>query len=126
MEVGLGAVTVSPRPYVDESWLYAGQFWFSARAAPWLNLSAIAAFDPEAIGVGGGATALAIRADRFAGGVEAELGYGWGAAGLPMAFRLFEQNWLYSTPRVTNFGIYPAFGVPVSSAYIFTRSLRAS
>jgi hypothetical protein len=32
---------------------------------------------------------------------------------LPIAVRLFEQNWLYSTPRVTSFGIYPAFGVPV-------------
>jgi hypothetical protein len=112
MELGLGAVAVSPRPYVDEQWLHAGQFWFNARAASWLNLSAIAAFDPEAVGVGVGATFLLIRADRFAGGLEGELGYGWGAAGLPFALRLFEQNWLYCTPRVSNFGIYPALGVP--------------
>jgi hypothetical protein len=113
MELGLGAVAVSPRPYVDERWLQSGQFWFTAKTGSWLQLSAISAFDAEALAIGGGATAVLIRKDRFAGGFEAELGYGWGAAGLPFAVRLFEQHWIYSTPRVSNFGIDPSFGVPV-------------
>jgi hypothetical protein len=113
LEMGLGSVAVSPRRYVDESWLHAGQFWVSGRATRWLNLSAIAAFDPEALGIGGGATVLLVRGDRFFGGFEGELGYGWGAAGIPISLRLFEENWVYASPRVYNFGIYPAFGVPV-------------
>src|SRR6185503_7937969 len=113
MEMGLGAATVGPRPYVDERWLYAGQTWFTVRAAPWLHLSAISTFDPRAVALGGAATALAIRADRFVGGAEVELGYGWAAAGLPMALRLFEEHWLYTAPRVGNFGIDPAFGLPI-------------
>jgi hypothetical protein len=112
-ELGLGAVTVSPRPYVDEPWRQAGQLWFTARATSWLNVSAISAFDAGALGVGVGAAMPVLRSSRFVGGVEAEAGYGWAAAGIPLAGRLFEQTWLYSAPRITNFGIYPAVGVPV-------------
>jgi hypothetical protein len=112
-ELGLGAAAVSPRPYVDEAWSQAGQLWFTGKATNWLYLSAIAAFDAEAMGAGGGARALYVRADRFSAGVDAELGYGWGAAGLPFAVRFFEQDWLYCSPRLTNYGIKPMLGVPV-------------
>jgi hypothetical protein len=112
-ELGLGAVAVGPRPYVDEDWKQAGQAWLSTRATPWLNVSAISAFDPRAAALGVGAVALPIRGSRFIGGVEGELGYGWGALALPAALRLFEQNWIYASPRVGNFGIYPSVGVPL-------------
>lgn len=112
-ELGLGAVAVSPRPYVDEPWRQAGQLWFSTRMTSWLNLSGIAAFDAEALGVGVGADIPIFRGRRFAAGVEAEAGYGWGAAAIPMSLRLFGQNWVYSAPRVTNIGIYPAVGLPI-------------
>ncbi len=111
-ELGLGGVAVSPRPYVDEQWLHSGELWFTRRAAPWLNLSVISAFDAEAATGGVGAAALPMRFDRFVGGFEAELGYGWGAAGLPLSLRLFEQTWLYATPRIYNIGLHPALGVP--------------
>ena len=112
-ELGLGAVAVSPRPYVDERWGHAGQLWFTTRATSWLQLSGISAFDAGALGVGVGATASVVRGDRFAAGVQAEAGYGWAAAGLPFAVRLFEQSWIYGEPRVTNYGIYPMVGTPV-------------
>jgi hypothetical protein len=115
-EIGLGAAAVAPRRYVDEEWLHAGQMWFSVDAKSWLRLSAISAFDAEAVAVGGGATARLVRADRFAGGVEAEVGYGWGALGIPMAVRLFDQTWVYSTPRVSNFGVDPALFIPVGAS----------
>jgi hypothetical protein len=111
-EIGLGAVTVSPRPYVDEPWRQAGQLWFSTKATSWLNLSAISTFDAQALGVGIGGTALIVQSNRFAAGVEAEAGYGWAAAGIPIAGRLFEQTWIYASPRVTNYGIYPALSLP--------------
>ena len=113
MELGLGAVAVSPRPYVDEAWAHAGQLWFSGRASSWVHLSGIAAFDPEAMGVGGGVRAFVLRAERFKGGMDLEAGYGWGAAALPVALRLFEQNWLYASPRISNYGIQPTLGVPI-------------
>lgn len=112
-ELGLGAVAVSPRPYVDEPWRQAGQLWFTTRAASWLNLSAISAFDAEALGVGVGAAVPVVRSSHFAAGVEAEAGYGWAAASIPLAGRLFDKNWIYGAPRVTNVGIYPALGLPI-------------
>jgi hypothetical protein len=112
-EVGLGAVTVSPRPYVDERWRQAGQAWFTLKATDWLQLSGISAFDAEALGVGVGATASILRGNRFAAGVGAEVGYGWGAISLPFALRLFEQSWLYGAPRISNYGIDPVVGLPI-------------
>jgi hypothetical protein len=112
-ELGLGTVAVSPRPYVDEQWAHAGQLWFTTKATPWLQLSGISAFDAGALGVGVGATALLVRGRSFMAGVEAEAGYGWAAGGIPFAARLFEQTWIYSEPRVTNWGIYPVVGIPV-------------
>jgi len=112
-ELGLGAVAVSPRPYVDERWSQAGQLWFTAKATPWLQLSGISAFDAGALGVGLGATALLVRGSSFMAGVQAEAGYGWAAGGLPFAARLFDQTWIYAEPRVTNLGIYPAVGTPI-------------
>ncbi len=112
-ELGLGTVAVSPRPYVDERWGQSGQLWFTKRANDWLQLSAIAAFDPGALGAGIGATAAVVRGRRVVAGVEGEAGYGWAAASVPFAFRLFEESWLYAAPRVYNFGIYPAVGTPI-------------
>ena len=112
-ELGLGAIAVSPRPYVDEPWRHAGQLWFTTRATSWLNLSGIAAFDAEALGAGVGASVPILRASRFAAGVEADAGYGWAGAAIPMAGRLFGQTWIYSAPRVTNIGVYPAFVLPI-------------
>jgi hypothetical protein len=118
-ELGLGTVAVSPRPYVDERWSHTGQLWFTMRATPWLQLSGISAFDASAIGIGVGATASLVRAQSFVAGVGGEAGYGWAAAGLPLAARLFDQTWIYAEPRVTNYGIYPLFGAPVGlSLYV--------
>lgn len=112
-ELGLGAVAVSPRPYVDERWSQAGQVWFTTKATPWLQLSGISAFDTNALGAGLGATGLVVRGRSFMAGVEGEAGYGWAAAGIPFAARLFEQTWIYGEPRVTNFGKNASLGTPV-------------
>jgi hypothetical protein len=116
-EVGLGTVALSPRPYVDERWAHAGQLWLTTKATSWLQLSGISAFDAGALGVGLGATASIVRGRGFAAGVAAEAGYGWAAAGLPFAARLFGQTWIYGEPRLTNFGIYPAVGTPVGLSF---------
>ena len=113
MELGLGAASVSPRPYVNEQWAHAGQMWLTRQAKSWLHLSGIAAFDPEAMGVGAGARALVLRADRVRGGIDLEAGYGWGAASLPFALRLFDEHWLYASPRISNYGIEPVVGAPI-------------
>ena len=112
-EIGLGAVAVSPRPYVDEPWSQAGQMWISRQALPWLHVSAIAAFDARAAAVGLAGRALYMRGRRFGAGVDAELGYGWGALGLPFGFRLIDETWLYASPRVGNYGLQPMFGLPM-------------
>jgi hypothetical protein len=112
-EIGLGGVVVSPRPYVEEPWTQAGQMWLTRQALPWLQLSAISAFDPRAMAFGLGARALWLRSSRLGAGCDVELGYGWGALGLPVAVRLFGQSWFYASPRVGNYGIEPIFGVPM-------------
>jgi len=113
MELGLGAAAVSPRPYVNEPWAHVGQMWVTGQAKSWLHLSGIAAFDPQAMGLGGGARALLLRADRVRGGIDLEAGYGWAAASLPFALRLFDQHWFYASPRVSNYGIEPIVGFPI-------------
>jgi hypothetical protein len=78
-----------------------------------LRLSGVSAFDAGALGAGLGATASVIDLPRFAAGFTGEAGYGWAAAGVPFAARLFGETWIYGEPRLTNFGIHPAVGTPV-------------
>jgi hypothetical protein len=114
LEVGTGVARVSPRPYVDEEPATAGQVWVTGEVGDHrMALSAVSAFDDDAIGVGGALRVNAIRADRFAGGVEAELGYGWFSLSLPMALRLVDQSFFYVGPRLFNWSLDPGFGIPV-------------
>ncbi len=103
-EAGGGAAFIGPRPYVIEEWRGTGQLWFTGRAGSWLTLSVVGAFDTEAVAAGFAARADLVRMDRLAGGVEVELGWLWAGVSLPFAVRLFDQTWLYTAPRVGNFG----------------------
>lgn len=113
LEVGAGVVHVSKRPYVDESPRNVGQSWLTVRAAPWLSLSAVSAFDHE--GALGGAAALfrLVRTDRFVLGTSAEAGYAWGAASVSSAVRLVDGAWIYTAPRVSNWGDAASVGLPI-------------
>ena len=113
MELGLGAAAVSPRPYVNEPWAYAGQMWITGEAKPWLHWSGIAAFDPQAVGIGGGARAMFLRTYRVRGGADIDAGFGWVGASLPFALRLFAHHWVYTSPRISTFGIEPIVGIPI-------------
>ena len=115
MEIGSGVVHVSPRQYVDESPNNTGMLWFSADTSRsrLINLSAVSAFDTNALAVGGAIRINPFRYDRFAGGVELQAGYAWGALVLPAAVRLFDQTWLYASPRFGTLGRSPSFSAPV-------------
>jgi hypothetical protein len=118
LEVGAGLAAVGPRPYVmTETWQKVGQAWATGNASDLVTLSAITAFDDDAIAAGGAFRLNAIRADRFAGGFEAEAGYAWMGASLPMAVRLFDQSWLYVTPRLGTWGIEPIYGTIVGGSF---------
>lgn len=104
LELGGGGVAVSPRPYVQERWSGSGQLWATGPVADWLDLSAVVAFDDEAALGGGAAQARYVRTDRFAGAVELELGWAWGALALPVAVRLFDETWVYASPRLGTYG----------------------
>ncbi len=110
-EAGMGFAVVEPRKYVDESAASADQVWLTGEPSRWLSLTAITAFDTSALGVGGAARIYALRRHRFAVGVEAEGGYGWVGASLPLAARPLEPIWIYAAPRVGNWGVDPLFGV---------------
>lgn len=113
IEMGAGAVVVTPRPYVQERYHGAGEVWVTGRVAPWLHLSGIGAFDPDAVAVGGAATSIPLRFDRFAGGVEVEAGYAWVAGALPLAVRVVDGVWLYTSPRLGTWGDALTPGIPV-------------
>ena len=125
MELGLGSVALSPRPYVDEPWKHVGQMWLTGQPKPWLHLSGIAAFDAEAFAAGGAVKFILVRADRFSLGAETELGYAWGSFGVPFAVRLFDQTWIYASPRGGNLGIEPLYGFPVGLSVHAHRNLFA-
>jgi hypothetical protein len=120
LEVGGGAVMVTPRPYVIESSHREGQLWVTGRVAPWLSLSALGGFDSHTAMGGGAALARFLTTDRFVAGVGGELGYAWAGASLSGAVRLFDDTWLYTAPRMANWGILIGGGVPVGvSARIY-------
>lgn len=111
-EAGAGVARISKRPYVDEDPKSTGQVWFTGRAARWLNLSAVGAFDAHAAAGGVSALARYVTTDRFVAGVGVEGGFAWGAASLSAAGRLFDRTWLYTAPRFGNWGDVPSVGIP--------------
>lgn len=113
MEIGSGVVHVSPREYVEESPSNTGMFWASADASRVINLSLISAFDAKAFALGAAIRVNALKYDRFAGGVELQLGHAWGALVIPVAARLFDQTWVYTSPRFGTIGRDLSFGAPV-------------
>ena len=113
LEIGIGATTISPRPYVSESSSSAGQIWISGEPTRRVAVTALTAFDDDALGVGGALRVDALRADRLALGVETEVGFAWGGVSMPVAARVFDQTWIYSGPRLGTWGLDPIFGVPV-------------
>ena len=112
-EVGAGAVRLGPRPYVTESAAGTGQLWFSANASELWTLSAIGAFDLHSAAGGGALRFNAARYRTFRGGVEVQAGWAWGAFTLPLAVRLFDETWIYASPRLGTMSRYPSFGLPV-------------
>jgi hypothetical protein len=116
LEVGAGAAMVTARPYVNESAAGAGQVWVSGEIGESGALSAISAFDTDALALGGALRVYALRADRFAGGGEVELGYAWAALSLPVAVRIVDQTWLYTAPRLGNWSFDAFFGIPVGAS----------
>lgn len=111
-EVGAGAAVVSPRELVEEPVRAAGQLWALTRAGGRFTLSAIGAFDDDAVALGVAARFDAIDTKRFAGGVELELGYAWAAVSLPVAVRMFGESWAYGAPRFGSWGTQPLLSLP--------------
>jgi hypothetical protein len=111
-EIGAGAVALSPRPYVDEPSALTGQLWATRKLASWLHVSAVGAFDDEALAAGLALQAVPVLTDLFAAGAEVELGYAWGAVALPMALR--PSGWLssYTAPRLGTLGDRLTPGIP--------------
>jgi hypothetical protein len=104
---------VTPRPYVIESGHANGQFWFTGKALDWLSLSAVGAFDDKSALGGGAALARFLTTDRVVAGVGIEAGYAWAGASLSGAARLFDDAWIYSTPRVSNWGQFVDVAIPL-------------
>lgn len=114
MEIGSGIVHLSPRsPYVEESASNTGMLWASADASRYINFSLISAFDANAFALGGAIRVNALKYDRFAGGVELQVGHAWGALVIPVAARLFDQTWVYASPRFGTLGRDLSLGAPV-------------
>jgi hypothetical protein len=70
-------------------------------------VSAIGAFDADAAAVGGALRYDALRTQRAAIGVEAELGYAWAALSVPLAARIFDETWVYGAPRIGTWALDP-------------------
>lgn len=126
-EVGAGAAIVTPRPGVDEPLQGAAQVWTLGEPSTRLTVSAIGAFDVNAFAIGGAIRFNWVRGDRTALGVEAEAGFAWAAVSVPLAFRLFDETWIYTAPRLGNFGVDPLLSLPagVSARMIDGFILRA-
>jgi hypothetical protein len=113
LELGAGAAAVSPRPFVTEDWESAAQLWVTGNTSALITLSAIGAFDSDALAAGGALRINLVHEQRVAFGVEGELGYAWAAMSLPVALRLFDESWLYSAPRLGTWSTDAIFSVPL-------------
>jgi hypothetical protein len=123
IEIGAGVATLGPRPYVEESTEVTAQLWTTIEPAEWLSLSAVTAFDDSALAGGIAARWNALRADRVALGLEAELGYAWAAGALTGAGRLFGESWLYAAPRLGTLGGHWAVGLPAGVSFEIVNGL---
>jgi hypothetical protein len=112
VEVGVGAAVVSPRPFVEEPARATGQVWVTTDAADDVSVTAVSAFDSNALAFGGALRWRYVRTDRVAGGLEGELGYAWAALSVPLALRAVEETWLYTSPRVGTWGTDLIGGLP--------------
>jgi hypothetical protein len=127
LEAGAAAAALGPRPYVTEDWALTGQLWVTGDASPKVTVSAIGAFDSDAVAAGGALRLNLIREPWLAGGVEGELGYAWAALSTPVALRLFDESWLYTAPRLGTWssGVIASVPLGLSVRVIGGLSLRA-
>lgn len=126
-EVGLGVSRVSPRPYINEASQYLGQAWWSTKLDTDWSLSAIGAFD-EGSAAGGAALRFDIASGRWAAlATEVEGGLFWAAFSVPMSFRVWRSNVLYTAPRLGTWGpeITPFIPLGASVQIAETLALRA-
>ena len=113
LEVGAGVVNVSKRPWVDETSRNIGQSWLTVRAASWVSFSAISAFDREGAAGGGAALFRLFHTDRLVLGTSAEAGYAWAGLSASGALRVLDDSWVYTAPRVANWGDVISVGIPM-------------
>jgi hypothetical protein len=112
-EAGLGATTISPRPYRDEPWRTAAQGWTTARPTSWFDLSLVGAFDGEH-GTAGLSTRFRIaEGDRWAFGTGLLFGSGWIGVELPISVGLTDWLWVYTGPSWQNWGLKPTVRLPL-------------
>lgn len=112
-EIGAGAVAVGPRPLVEESPSVSGLAWFTGAPSTRVTLSVIGAFDAHAVALGGAFRVEAARSRAFVAAAELQGGYAWAALAFPMALRLYDESWIYTSPRVGTIGRYLGFSVPL-------------
>jgi hypothetical protein len=103
-EIGNAVAVLGPRPYVEESGARVAQLWFTGEASKHWSFTAITTFDRSAAAFGGAARLSLLRLDRFAWATELQAGYAFGALAIPLAVRLFDQTWLYASPRFGTLG----------------------
>ncbi|MCB9544083.1 MAG: hypothetical protein R3F65_15815 [bacterium] len=123
-EVGVGYVAVGPRPVGHDAWSHGGQAWASAAATSWLDVALIGAFDDTAGTAGLAVRWRALEGDRGALGLGVELGIGWAALEVPVAVRVVDGLWLYSSPQLGSWGTDPTVRVPVGVDVAVIDALR--
>ncbi|MGZ3422366.1 MAG: hypothetical protein ACXVEE_31140 [Polyangiales bacterium] len=112
-EIGAGAVHVGSRALVDESPTVSGLAWYSGAPSTRVTLSVLGAFDAHAVALGGAFRVEAVRSHAFVAAAELQGGYAWAALTFPMALRVYDESWVYTSPRIGTIGRYLGFGVPL-------------
>lgn len=122
-EVGMGAVAIGPRPYVDEATSYISQFWGTKRISESLKASTVVALDTSAAAAGGSLAWLAVREPWITAGLEAEVGYLWGSLGLPVAIPIAGRAHVYTAPRLGTWGKTLTPSIPLGVSVELPRGL---
>jgi hypothetical protein len=103
-ELGVALSNVRPRPYVNETTQSVGQAWWTLMLRePW-SMTVIAGFDSSSALAGAALRLDALRTRYVKISPEAELGFAWGALGLPVSLEPYRGVVIYTAPRIGNWG----------------------
>ncbi|MCA9539670.1 MAG: hypothetical protein KC620_12325 [Myxococcales bacterium] len=113
LEFGTAWTAVGPRPVGHDDWAQGAQAWATGQPVTWFDVSVVGAFDGTHGTAGLAMRYRALETDRVGLGLGLEVGTGWAGLNLPVAVRVFDGVWMYSSPQLGTWGKDETVRLPI-------------